>query len=788
MIRNYFKIALRNIKRYYVHSILNIGGMAIGMASAILILLWVYDEWSYDRHFENADNIYRLIENQNPSEGESSLWAPTPAALTKALKEEYPEVLRSARYDPHMELRLKKGDEFQHEKAVAMVDNDFLKMFNIVFVKGDINSALNEPHNVVLTEEMAHKYFGDKDALGKTLLESLGYMVTVTGVVKRPHNSHLKFDFLVPMELLKERGGPPDDWVFHCYNYLELKKGTDGKLVENKIRDILKKHVKGSNSEILLQNIKKIHLFSSRKYTYDISGHGDITYVRIMGLIAAFILLIACINFMNLSTAQSARRAREIGVRKVAGAGKQKIVVQFLGESLIIVFVAHVIAMIFVELLLPGYNNFTGKQLTINYQSPGLYICLISLVLFCGLMAGSYPALYLSSLKPMDIMKGVINKNPGNAQFRRVLVIFQFSLSVLLIICTLIVGKQLNYIQNMKLGFNKDNIGYFMFPIRPGDPKLQIVKKELLNNPDILNVTNVFYNYDNPLNKEGTSGGYKWTGKKENEDVLFYTLSADEDYAKAFQLELRKGRFFSAELSTDNTAIVINEQAAKIMGFKDPIGEIITTSEGSKLTVIGVVKDFHFRSLHYKIEPLIMQLGGSNTFFVRMRPGHIPSTVEFIKKTYNSFKPDIPLDYHFLDDDFDKLYRTEQRMSKIFAYFSLLAIIISCLGLIGLSSFMTERRTKEIGIRKVNGATSIEIFSLLSNEYITWVVISIIIASPIAWFAMNKWLQNFAYRINMSWWIFVLAGTIALLIALLTVSFQSYKAASKNPVEALRYE
>jgi putative ABC transport system permease protein len=788
MITNYFIIALRNIKRYYVHSILNIGGMAIGMASAILILMWVYDEWSYDRQFDHADNIYRIIENQNPSGGESSLWAPTPAALTKALKEEYPEVIRSARYDPHMELRLKKGDEFQHEKAVAVVDKDFLKMFNIEFVRGDINSALNEPHNVVLTEEMANKYFGKEDALGKTLLESLGYLVTVTGVVKRPHNSHLRFDFLVPMELLKERGGPPDDWVFLCYNYIELKKGTDGILLENKIRDYLKKHIKGSNSEILLQNIKKIHLFSSRKYTYDIGGHGDITYVRIMGLIAIFILLIACINFMNMATAQSARRAREIGVRKVAGASKQKIIVQFLGESLLIVFVAHIIAMIVVELLLPGYNNFTGKQLAVNYHSGGLYISLVCLILFCGLLAGSYSALYLSSLKPMDIMKGVINKNPGNAQFRRILVIFQFSLSVLLIICTLVVRNQLKFIQNKKLGFNKDNLGYFMFPIRPGDPKLQIVKKELLNNPDILSTTNVFFNYDNPLNIEGTSGGYKWTGKKEGEDVLFYTIQADEDYAKTFQLEIKDGRFFSTQFSTDNNAIVINEQAAKIMGFKETLGKTITSSAGSKLTIIGVVKDFHFRSLHYKIEPLIMQIGGSNTFFIRMKPAHIFSTIQSIKQIYDSFKPDIPLDFHFLDDDFDKLYRTEQRMSKIFDYFSVLAIIISCLGLIGLSLFMTERRTKEIGIRKVNGAKSIEIFSLLSKEYLIWVLISILIASPIALYVMLQWLQNFAYRINISWCVLALAGAIALIIALLTVSFQSYKAARKNPVEALRYE
>ena len=762
--------------------------MAIGMAAAILILFWVYDEWCYDRQFKNADNIYRLIENQNSSSGAATLLAVTPSLLTKTLKEEFPEIIKSASYEPHMELRLKKGDEFQHENSVAVVDRDFLEMFSIEFVQGDIKTALNEPHNVLLTEEMAHKYFGNESAVGKTLIESLGYQVTVTAVIKKPHNSHLKFDFLVPISLMKERGAPIDDWDFRCYNYVELKSGTDGASVENKIRDILKQHVKGSNSEILLQNIKKIHLFSSRKFTYDISGHSDISYVRIMSLIAVFILLIACINFMNLSTALSTRRSREIGVRKVAGASKQKIVFQFLGESILIVFMAHIIAMIFVELLLPGYNNFIGKQIVVNYHSTGLYICLVSLILICGLLAGSYPALHLSSLKPMEIMKGAIIKYPGNTQFRRILVIFQFSLSVLLIICTLLIGNQLNYIQNKKLGFNKDNLAYFMFPARPGDPKLQIIKNELLNNPYISSTTNVFYNYDNPLNIEGTSGGYKWKGKKEGEDVLFYTISADEDYAKTFQLELKEGRYFSSQFSTDNTAIVINETASKIMNLKSPVDEILTTNEGSKFKIIGVVKDFHFKSLHYKIEPLIMQIGGSNTFFIRMKPDHILSTVQSVKKIYDSFKPDIPMDFHFLDDDFNKLYRTEQRMNQIFRYFSFLAIIISCLGLIGLSSFMTERRTKEMGIRKVNGAKSTEIFSLLAEEYIICVLTSVLIASPIAWFVMNKWLQNFAYRIHIGWWVFIVAGSIALFIALLTISFQSLRAARRNPVEALRYE
>jgi ABC-type antimicrobial peptide transport system permease subunit len=491
---------------------------------------------------------------------------------------------------------------------------------------------------------------------------------------------------------------------------------------------------------------------------------------------------------MNLSTAQSMGRAKEIGVRKVAGANKRKIIVQFLGESLLIVFAAHVVAMILVELLLPGFNTFTGKQLAVNYSSPGLYTGLISIVLFCGLLSGSYPALYLSSLKPLDIMKGVISKNPGNTQFRRLLVIFQFSLSVILVICTLIVGSQIRYIQNKNLGFNKDNIGYFMFPAAPWDPKLNTLKKELSSNLEIESVTRVFFNYANPLNVEGTSDGYTWTGKMTGDDVLFYNISADADYVRTFKLELKLGRYFSPEFSTDKTAIVINEQAAKILGFKDPVGEILTTPQGSKLHIIGVVKDFHFKSLHTKIGPLIMQIGESNNFFIRMKPGNTASTVASIKKTYNSFKADIPLDFHFLNDDFDKLYRSEERISRILTFFSFLAIIISCLGLIGLSSFMTMRRTKEIGIRKINGARSDEIFSLLSGEYLKWVLVSIIIACPIAWYAMHKWLQNFAYHIDIRLWIFALAGVIALLIALLTVSVQSYKAASKNPVDALRYE
>jgi ABC-type antimicrobial peptide transport system permease subunit len=787
MIRNYFKIAFRNIKRYAAHSILNIMGMAIGMACAILILLWVYDEWSYDRHFDNADNLYRIIGHMGDNNGESSLSATTLAPLSKVLKEEYPEIIRSSRCGIGSIISFKIGDEFIDETAVP-VDNDFLQMFNVEFIKGDMNNALNAPNNMVLTEKIAKKYFGNESPIGKTLKYTANNEIyTITGVVKNPHHTHLMYDILIPIKFDKKFESLKSDMQMVLYNYIELKKGTDSKLLNEKIRNYLKDHSSRMVYEISLQNIKKIHLYSSGKYKSDIKGLGDITYVLIMGIIAVFILLIACINFMNLATAQSAKRAKEIGVRKMAGANKRNIIFQFLGETLLILFVAHVIAMILVELMLPGFNNLTGKQLAVNYQSAYLYLGLIAIVLFCGLLAGSYPALYLSSLKPLDTMKGIIYKNPGNAKFRRVLVIFQFSISAMLIICTLVIGKQLNFMQNINLGFNKDNVGYFMVYTRKEDPRLESLKNELSINPDIISITTGL-NLNGMDGNVGHMGSFRWKGKKDDNDVTFCTASIDTDYAKTLQLELTMGRFFSSEFSTDSNAVVINEAAAKFLGFDDPIGQVLSTEFAYRPKIIGVVKDFHFTSMHHKIEPILLTLGANRCFLLKIKPDKIASTTKFVKQVFESYNFPNQLIFNFIDDDLKTLYRTEQGMGKIFGCFSFLAIIISCLGLIGLSTFMTERRTKEIGIRKANGAKFTEILSLLLQEYILWVLISIIITGPIAYYVMSKWLQNFAYRINISWWEFTLTFAISLFIALLTVTIQSYRAARKNPVEALRYE
>jgi ABC-type antimicrobial peptide transport system permease subunit len=757
------------------------------MACAILLLLWVQYQFSYDRFYKNADRLYRVLE-RHYTDGKLEKVAVTTYPLAAALKVDYPEIIRSSVYQNFWETFI-KGDNII-EGTLATVDKDFFEMFDIVFVHGDKKSALNGPYDIVITEDMAKRYFGSEDPLGKTMNDGPNLVFTVTGVIKNvPRNSHFYIDCLVSVEFLKMRIiGNLNDWKnANTYTFIELKEGTDSKKVEEKIKGIIKRNLKESNAEIFLQNIKRIHLYSHGLYTNDIE-YGNIVPVRIAGLIAILILIIACINFMNLLTAQSSGRAKEIGVRKIAGANKQKLVFQFLGESLLIVLVAHVIAMILVELLLPVFNTAMFINLKVNYQSAGLYIVLITVIVFCGLLAGSYPALYLSSLQPINILKGIIIKNTGKAKFRRMLVISQFTLSFLFIICTLIIKSQLNFMKSKNFGANINNIAYFEFN---EGVKRETLKSELSKIPEILDVTITGHQYI--LNNWSTVNDFSWKGKKEGNDVMFNILEADKDYAKTFHLELKEGSYLTAdEFSTDNSAVVINEKAAEILGFKNPVGEIVTTTKGLKFTIIGVLKNFHFKSFHFTIDPLIIIPIQSHTIggmcYVRMNPDSIASTVNKIRYTFKSYNPNYPLKIVFLQDDYNSYNRIELITGTMFGFFSFLTIIISILGLIGLSTFMTVRRTKEIGIRKVNGAKSIEIFSMLSKEYIGLVTISFLIASPVAWFATNMWLQSYAYRIKMSWWLFALAWVIVMAITMLTVGLQSYRAASKNPVEALRYE
>ncbi|MBN2612553.1 MAG: ABC transporter permease [Bacteroidales bacterium] len=790
MIRNYFKIALRNIKRYPAHSILNIIGMAIGMACAILLLLWARSEASYDRFHKNADNLFRVTSTDIYG-GKIRHQATTPFPLAAALKEEYPEIIRSTRYHNFSNTFIK--DENNITGKLALVDKDFFMMFDIEFVRGNKNSALTGPNDAVITEEMAKRYFGDEDPLGKTIaVNKPKNILTVTAVIKNiPRNSNFYSDCLASYEFYYiVTGGYPHgniytDWnPVYNYTMIELMNGTNSQWVEEKIKDFIQRKKNGSTTEIFLQNIKKIHL-NSQKYEGDIAS-GNVQHVRLASLLAILILAIACINFMNILTAQSSGRAKEIGIRKMAGAGKPKIIVQFLGETLLIVFIAHIIAMILVELLLPGFSNLMRARLEVNYLSSGLYLGLFVVIIFCGLLAGSYPAFYLSSLKPLATIRGMIDGNPGKARFRKALVISQFALSFVFIICTIIVRKQIDYLADIDLGQNINNIGYFDIP---EGVRRETLKKELGNIPNVLAVT--ITGDQNVLNNHSMVYGVNWRGKKEGTDVIYSVLNTDMDYAKTFQIELKEGSFLSTnEFSTDTTTLVINEKAAEIMGFENPIGEVVSDQNGNQFRIGGVVKNFHFKALHSAIEPLIIApippLGGK--CYVKMNPDHIPSIVSSVESVLKTLNPDYSLDLKLVKDDFNNMFLVEQIASTVLGFMTVLAIIISCLGLIGLSTYMTLRRTKEIGIRKANGAKTGEIFSFLTSEYLKLVLISLVIASPVAWYATNIWLRSYVYRTNVGWWVFVLAWIIVMVITILTVGFQTYRAANKNPVEALRYE
>ncbi len=773
-----------------MQSILNITGMAIGMACAIILLLWVWNEISYDRFQKNVNNLYRVTSTESFG-GRFHQMATTPFPLAAALKEEYPEIIRSTRYH-NMQVFFKKGGDKINAQC-AFIDKDFFDMFDIRFVYGDKLTALTRPYEILVTEDFAYKYFGDEDPMGKSIIKWPDQLFTVAGVIKNvPRNSHFYFDCVVSDELYCTQYGKVDadtlwGWqnVFN-YTFIELLEGANSKLVEEKIKDIIQRKKSGANTEIFLQNIRKIHL-NSQKYEGDIAT-GNIEYVKLASLLAVLILAIACINFMNLLTAQSSGRAKEIGVRKMAGATRRKIMVQFLGESLLIVFVAHIIAMILVELLLPGFNLLMHAKLEVNYLSPGFYVGLFNLILFCGFSAGSYPAVYLSSLKPLATIRGMTDNTPGKTRFRKTLVISQFVLSFMFIICTIIVRKQLDYISDIDLGQNINNIGYFEIP---EGVSRETLKNELGKNPDILKIT-----IANTLTQSIVNHQLSMPLKLRGDTILLNGLSTDKDYASTFQLKIMEGKFLSNDEFVRNESgvinIVINEKAKSFLGIKDIIDEDLTSVSGRKFKVIGVVKDFHYRTIRSSIEPLMIFPLGSDLkagkCYIRMKPGNITSTVNSIGNIMKILSPGFTLELNYLKDDLDNLYFVERLAATVLGYMTFLAIVISCLGLIGLSTFMTVLRTKEIGIRKANGARSGEIFSLFSKEYFKLVLISFIIASPVAWYATNIWLRGYAYRTNIDWWVFALAWGIVMVVTILTVGFQSYRAAGKNPVEALRYE
>jgi len=810
MISNYIKIALRNLIRFKAYSAINIAGLAVGMACCILILLYVFDELSYDRFHKKADRIYRITVNGVLGDNSFNA-AVTAPPLRNVLLEEYPEVEAATRFRSFGFPVLRYGDKVFSEERFFWVDSTFFDVFTVEFVKGDPETALLQPESVVLTEKMAAKYFGSEDPVGKLINADNRRDYKITGVVKEfPENSHLHFDFLASIssyDFVNQQSWLNNDY----YNYVLLKEGASAEEFAAKLPGLVEKYIKpvierflntswddlkkrGAEYNYSLQALTDIHLHSN--LMVEIEPNSDIAYIYIFSLIAAGILFIACINFTNLATARSANRLKEIGVRKTLGSSRQQLIKQFLIESIIMATIAVFISIIIIEIALPYFGELVNKNLSHNYFSNFYSIPLLILfILIVGTFAGAYPALYLSSFNPAKVLKKETGHSGRNPWLRNTLVVMQFAVSITLFIGTIIVYNQLEYISNKKLGFNKDQVIVVKKTDDIGiqrEGAIESFINDLKMIPGVKDATN-----SNTIFGENFGNTpYKIYGSNENR--LMSIMFADYNFASTYGIEMKEGRFYSREFGTDTSAIVINETAAIEFGISDnPIGKQIVQAHGQDevpyvFNVIGVMKDFHFQSLHQRIQPIIIHLYFPGNFgrnvSVKVSAAGINEKIEEIKNIWHKYAGNQAFEYVFFDEYFARAYEAERRTGIIVTVFSILAILIACLGLLGLAAFTTEQRTKEVGIRKILGASVPGIVVLLLKDFAKWVIISNLIAWPVAYFALNKWLEDFAYRIDINLWVFVAASIAAMLIAIFTVSYQSIKAATANPVKSLRYE
>jgi putative ABC transport system permease protein len=778
MIANYFRIAVRNFLRQWTFSLLNIAGLAVGITTSILIFLWVADEWNYDKFHESLPELYRVYETQQYVGQDPLLVYNTPGPLAPALSESFPEIKRTARFSPvWFPLILKNDDQVYHESNGYFADPEALEMFTFEFLSGDGTNLLDSPDNIIITRALAQKYFGSDNPVGKSIIINSDFAYNITAVVEKPVNSHFNFDFIFSFETNVQRYWGPNgnSWGSNSFfTYVQIERGTDYIATEEKIKDFIRDH----------QEQTTLHLEPlSDSYLYNIWGTGAIHNVRIFSAVALIVLLIACINFMNLSTARSTRRAREVGLRKVIGGTRTQIAAQFLGESVMYAVIALILALVMTELLMPGFNSLAGKDLSLHTLTFPLMAGMIVITIFTGVVSGSYPAVFLSSFKPVQVLKG--KQKAGSKSFRRALVVFQFALSVTLIISTLVIKKQMNYVQNMDPGFQKEHI-VSLFISSSSRDKRELLKQEFSLLPGVLNVTS---SNNSPAQIGSSTYGINWEGKDPEERVLFNFLHADFDFTETFGIEMAAGRSFSREYASDSAAYIVNEEAARFIGGDDIIGKPFNMW-GNDGTIIGVVKDFHFHNLKHRINPLVIRLSPEDALAIHLRlnSDSVVPAMEEIKQTWDRICQDDPVNYQFLDQQFDRMYRAEQRMSKLFVWFSALAVIVSCLGLFGLASYMAEQKTREIGVRKVFGAGIWQILLLMVNEFTRWVLIAILIGSPVAWFLMNRWLENFVYRADQGILIFLFTALVTFAIAIFTVSFQAARAALSNPSDSLRYE
>jgi putative ABC transport system permease protein len=791
MFQNFFKIAIRNISRHKGFTFINVTGLAIGLAASLLILLWVQDEFSFERFNLNGENIYRVEEDQFYSGARYHVTV-TPVPSGPVWKEKIPEIEDQARINLWLHRMLfKYDDKVFFESSVAAVDSALLNIFTFPLSMGDPSTALNAPHSIILTQKLATKYFGITNPVGKTLTLENKAQFTVTGVFKDiPENSMFTFSAVIPYSYLKETGADDRSWGNNSiFTFIRLKNGADVKSVNKKLTDIAVENNPQTTTKFSLFPLLDIHLHGQFGFK---ETKGPVIVVTIFVLIAIFILLIACINFINLSTAKASGRAKEIGIKKVAGADQLSIIIQFLLESMLQVSVAMILAVFLVGLSLNLFNNISGKSFVLaDLFRIRFIINFIMVGIVAGLLSGIYPALYLSSFKPVAVLKGEVVSGKVNGMLRRGLVIVQFTLSILIAVSAIFMFRQLKFLQNKDLGFNKENL--ICIPM-PDDIKAKYysLKQELEKETLIQAVTASMWN---PTSMGSNSGGASWDGKDPDKQVLIGTNGIDYDYLKTLNMKLVSGRDFSKDFQGDMAHdtignFLVNEEVVKLMGIGDPVGKNFRFM-GLNGTIVGVLKNFHFKSADQAIEPMAFALapvGYLRCILIRLTQGKIPESLKAVEKSWRIVVPEYPLDYTFIDQDYNRLFRAQIRITSLLKYFTILAIIIACLGLYGLSSFSTERRTNEIGIRKVMGASSLTIMYTLAREFLLPVLISIIIAIPVGWIIVNSLLKQFAYRVDLNFFVFAGIAIGALMIALLTVSFQAYKATGLNPAEALKVE
>lgn len=795
MIKNYLKISLRNLWKHRAFSFINVSGLAVGMACCLMIVLFIQEEVQYDRHHEKADAIYRVTLNLKLPGTEFDLGS-TMAPMGPQLVEELPEVTQMARTSRRNEYLVVHEDTRFYEGNFYYADSTIFDLFTYPLLRGDPQTALAAPYTVVITEEIARKYFGDEDPMGQVLTLDNAHALTITGILAPfPATSHVTYDFLASFSTLLSTTDDLDDFhswdsISRVHTYILVPGAHSQGTLRAKIDALHAHHAAEGNADAItmgLLPLTEIHL--TRGYANNNADVGNKTNLYVFGSIAFLILVIASINFINLSTARSAKRAREVGMRKVLGAFRGQLIRQFIGESVLLSVLALMLAVALVELLLPAFNYLLEKNLVADYSENSILLLALGVItFFVGFVAGIYPAFVLSSFRPVEVLKGKAKRGLAAALFRKGLVVLQFSIAIILIIGSVVMASQMAYFAEKDLGFQHEQVVVLELQDPALEENVETFKQTLLQHPDVLMAAGAS---STPGSNTYSLATYLPEGAEDDEDKGIGTVLIDHDAVETWGLRLRAGRGFSRSFSTDTSeALMLNASAAKLLGWDDPVGKRLRVDDEADMQVIGIVEDFHFSSLDSKIQPMVFRMSSESYQFVAIRvsPQDISSTLAFLEEQWQVFAPAYPFEYTFVDDDFASSYESTQRLSETIRAFALLAILVACLGLFGLVSYTTEQRTKEIGVRKVLGASVTGIWMLLSKDFVRLVTVAFIVAMPLAYFAMTSWLEDFAYPVEMSWLTFVLAGLAALVIALGTVSYQAIKAALGNPVDSLRYE